>query len=50
MNKEAPEPEGMKELIRVKIDIYGLTQEDIDFLRNESTRIISTRTGERITE
>lgn len=55
MKHDAPDPditeaEEIRELIRAKIDIYGLTQEDIEFLRNESTRIISTRPGERITE
>jgi hypothetical protein len=42
------EEERLRELIRVKIDIEGLNEEDIDFLRNQSSRIISERHGNRI--
>lgn len=51
MKNEAPIPDEMKELkelIRVKIDICGLTMEDIDFFRGQSSRIMSERTGTRI--
>ena len=51
MKNEVPDPDEMKELkelIRVKIDIYGLTMEDIEYLRNQSNRIMSERTGKRI--
>lgn len=33
----------IKELIRVKIDIYGLTQEDIDFLRGRASEILNDK-------
>lgn len=53
MKHDVPDPditeaEEIRELIRAKIDIYGLTQEDIDFLRKESNHIISKRVEERI--
>ena len=51
MRNEVPDPDEvkeLKELIRVKIDIYGLTMEDIDFFRSQSSRIMSERTGTRI--
>ena len=44
----ADETEGMRELIRVKIDIEGLTEEDIQYLRNQSACIISERSGTRM--
>lgn len=51
MRNDVPDPDEvveLKELIRVKIDIYGLTMEDIEYLRNQSRRIMSERTGARI--
>ncbi len=48
MKKEVPDPDELKELIRVKIDIYGLTMEDIDYLKNQSNRILSGRQELRI--
>lgn len=51
MRNEVPDPEEveeLKELIRVKIDIYGLTMEDIEYLRNQSSRIVSERQELRI--
>lgn len=48
MKYDVPDPDEMKDLIRVKIDIEGLTEEDIAFLRNQSDRIMSERTGVRI--
>ena len=33
----------IKELIRVKIDIYGLTEADIAYLRENARRILETR-------
>jgi antitoxin component HigA of HigAB toxin-antitoxin module len=48
MKKEVPDPDELKELIRVKIDIYGLTMEDIDYLKNQSSRILSGRQELRI--
>lgn len=41
--KEDPEPKDAEELcalIRVKIEIYGLTQEDIDYLRKRAKEIL----------
>jgi hypothetical protein len=43
MRADEPEPkeaEELRELIRVKIDIYGLTQEDINFLRSRAKEIL----------
>lgn len=48
MKYDVPDPDEMKELIRIKIDITGLTEEDIEFLRKQSNRITSERTGARI--
>ena len=51
MRNEVPDPEeveDLKDLIRVKIDIYGLTMEDIEYLRNQSSRIVSDRRELRI--
>ena len=45
---DADEMEELKELIRVKIDIYGLTMEDIEYLRREADRIVSERQGQQI--
>lgn len=48
MRKDIPdtdEARELKELIRVKIDIEGLTQEDIEFLRNLSNQIVAERIG-----
>ena len=51
MRNDVPDPDEvveMKELIRVKIDICGLTMEDIEYLRNQSIRIVSERQELRI--
>ena len=51
MRNDVPDPEEvevLKELIRVKVDIYGLTMEDIEYLRNQSSRIVSERQELRI--
>ena len=51
MKNDVPDPAEiteLKELIRVKIDIYGLAMEDIEYLRNQSSRIMSERAGARI--
>lgn len=43
MKNEVPDPEEVKELrelIRVKVDIYGLTKEDIEYLRDRSKKIL----------
>lgn len=43
MRNEVPDPEEveeLKELIRVKIDIYGLTMEDIEYLIDRSKKIL----------
>lgn len=51
MKNEVPDPDELKELkdlIRVKIDIYGLTMEDIEYLRQQSSRIVSEREELRI--
>ena len=37
------EAEELRELIRVQIDIYGLTMEDIEFLRSQAERIHAER-------
>jgi hypothetical protein len=42
--KHRKEDREIKELIRVKIDITGLRQEDIDFLRNHAKTILDKRT------
>ena len=34
----------IRELIRVKIDITGLRQEDIDFLRSQAKTVLEQRT------
>ena len=39
---DAQELEELRELIRVKIDIYGLTQEDVEFLRCRAKEILQT--------
>ena len=39
--KEAKE---IRELIRVKIDITGLREEDINFLRNHAKTVLEQRT------
>lgn len=50
MKKDKPRPKARKEgreireLIRVKIDITGLHQEDIDFLRSHAKTILDKRT------
>lgn len=50
---EDPEPEPrdsaeeLRELIRVKIDIYGLTQEDIEFLKEHAQKMAAERNGEK---
>jgi hypothetical protein len=41
--KHRKEDREIKELIRVKIDIAGLRQEDIDFLRNHAKNILEQR-------
>jgi hypothetical protein len=41
--KHRKEDREIKELIRVKIDITGLRQEDIDFLRNHAKNILEQR-------
>jgi hypothetical protein len=48
MRKEDPdsdvdEAEEIRELIRAKIDIYGLTMEDIEYFKNVSNKILSER-------
>lgn len=46
MKKDDPIPkeaEEIRELIRVKIDIYGLTQEDIDFLMKRAEEILNDK-------
>lgn len=47
MKKDKPRPKKetreIRELIRVKIDITGLRQEDIDFLRNHAKNILEQR-------
>jgi hypothetical protein len=49
MKKDKPRPKARKEgreireLIRVKIDITGLRQEDIDFLRNHANTVLDKR-------
>lgn len=47
MKKDKPRPrkeaKEIRELIRVKIDIIGLRQEDIDFLRNHAKNILEQR-------
>ena len=43
MKNEVPDPEEVKELrelIRVKVDIYGLTKEDIEYLIDRSKKIL----------
>lgn len=48
MKKDKPRPKKeareIRELIRVKIDITGLRQEDIDFLRYHAKTILDKRT------
>ena len=48
MKKDKPRPKKeareIRELIRVKIDITGLCQEDIDFLRSHAKTILDKRT------
>ena len=51
MRNEVPDPDELKELkelFRVKIDICGLTMEDIEYLRQQSSRILSEREEPRI--
>jgi hypothetical protein len=47
MKKDKPRPKKeareIRELIRVKIDITGLRQEDIDFLRNHANTVLDKR-------
>ena len=38
--------EEMLDLIRVKIDIYGLTMEDIEYFKNASNKILIDRNVE----
>lgn len=38
--------EEMLDLIRVKIDIYGLTMEDIEYFKNVSNKILIDRNVE----
>jgi hypothetical protein len=43
MRNEVPDPdeaEELKELIRIKIDIYGLTKEDVEYLRARAKEIM----------
>ena len=48
MKKDKPRPKKeareIRELIRVKIDITGLRQEDIDYLRAHSNSVLDKRT------
>lgn len=48
MKKDKPRPKKeareIRELIRVKIDITGLRQEDIDFLRAHANSVLDKRT------
>ena len=48
MKKDKPRPKKetreIRELIRVKIDITGLRQEDIDYLRAHANSVLDKRT------
>lgn len=48
MKKDKPRPrkeaKEIRELIRVKIDITGLRQEDIDYLRSHAQSVLDKRT------
>lgn len=48
MKKDKPRPrkeaKEIRELIRVKIDITGLRQEDIDYLRAHANSVLDKRT------
>ena len=43
---DTEEAESIRELIRAKIDIYGLTMEDIEYFKNVSNKILSERSGD----
>jgi hypothetical protein len=47
MKKDKPRPKKetreIRELIRVKIDITGLRQEDIDYLRSHANSVLDKR-------
>lgn len=43
---DTDEAECLRELIRAKIDIYGLTMEDIEYFRTVSNKILSERIGD----
>lgn len=42
--KQRKEAKEIRELIRVKIDITGLREEDIIFLRNQAKNVLEQRT------
>ena len=42
--KQRNEAKEIRELIRVKIDITGLREEDIIFLRNQAKNVLEQRT------
>mgnify|MGYP003293005844 CR=1 FL=1 len=42
--KKRKEAKEIRELIRVKIDITGLREEDIIFLRNQAKNVLEQRT------